>query len=76
MRDNERKCGQCGAVYAARRGVGGGTATDRDRELFPFDEATVTGVRAERPWWMHGAHCSDECYAEAYYEPPTPGYNW
>lgn len=77
MRDCERTCNQCGAVYRARNGWGGGSASDRDRDLFPFDERTLTGVRLDgSPHWMHGAHCSDACYSEAYYEPPTPGVNW
>ena len=68
-----RRCGECGRLYDLRReGKGGGCATDRDRELFPFDERTHTGVRPERTHWMNGAHCSDRCYDAAYYEPPFP----
>ena len=76
MSDSHRKCAQCGGVYHARSGRGGSLADDRDRELFPYDETTHTGVRAENSHWFYGAHCSDECYDAAYYEPPTPGYNW
>lgn len=72
LRDTERRCNECGKAYSARRGHGGGCAYERDARLFPFDERTVTGVRADRPHWMNGAHCSDECYAAAYYEPPFP----
>ncbi len=74
--DSQRKCAQCGGVYHARSGRGGSLADDRDRELFPYDEVTSTGVREANSHWFHGAHCSDECYEAAYYEPPTPGYNW
>lgn len=71
--DTERACSQCGMPYVARRGVGGSIARNDDAERFPFDEATVTGVRAgERGHWFNGAFCSDDCYAAAYYEPPFP----
>lgn len=71
MRDIDRECNQCGTVYVARNGVGGSLARERDRDLFPFDESTVTGVRADNDHWLHGAFCSDECYSFAYSEPPS-----
>lgn len=75
MNKNQRKCSQCGTAYDVRRdGVGGSLANDRDRELFPHNG--TTGVRAENNHWFYGAFCSDDCYADAYYEPPMPGYNW
>lgn len=72
--NKQRKCNQCGETHDGTRGRGGSTAREGDAERFPYNGNT--GVQAENPNWMHGAFCSDKCYDEAYYEPPTPGYNW
>lgn len=69
---NTRECNQCGDTYRAGRGVGGGSAHGDDAERFPYSENTRTGVRPERPWWMNGAYCGDDCYGAAYHEPPAP----
>jgi hypothetical protein len=68
MATKTRKCNQCGTEYDGRRGQGGSCAREGDLQNFPFNGST--GVRAENAHWMHGAFCSDECYAAAYYEPP------
>lgn len=66
-----RECNQCGKVYRTRNGHGGSLARGRDQELFPYNDITGIGVRADNPHWFHGAFCSDDCYAFAYYEPPS-----
>ena len=64
-----RECNACGKAYdVIRKGKGGSLASDRDRELFPFRPNIGIGVRAERPHWLHGAFCSDACYAWNYAE--------
>lgn len=69
---NSRACNQCGREYNVRRqGKGGGLAYATDAARFPFDERTDTGVRSGNRHWFQGAHCSEQCYAAAYYEPPS-----
>lgn len=66
---SHRECNACGNAYdVIRKGVGGSIASDRDRELFPFRPNIGVGVRAENPGWLHGAFCSDRCYAWSYSE--------